>query len=49
MDEFYLHDDIHTGIDSFDYGWLTIFRKLQLTIWDDSNKTIYDFHLSKND
>jgi len=48
MYELSLHDDIHTGIDTFDYGWLTIFRKLQLTIWDDSNKSIYDFHLSKN-
>jgi len=48
MNEFYLYDNIHTGIDTYDYGWLTIFRKLQLTIWDDSSKLIYDFHLSKN-
>lgn len=45
--EFSLYDIEHTGIDTFDYGWLNIFRKLKLTIWDDSEKSIYDFHLSK--
>ena len=47
INEFSLYDTSHTGIDTFDYGWLNIFRKLKLTIWDDSEKSIYDFHLSK--
>lgn len=45
--QFSLYDSSHTGIDTFDYGWLSIFRRLKLTIWDDSEKSIYDFHLSK--
>ncbi|MFZ9143679.1 MAG: hypothetical protein ACO209_00530 [Aquirufa sp.] len=48
MENFYLHDEIHTGLDTYNYGWLTTFRKMKLTIWDDSNKSIHDFHLSKN-
>jgi hypothetical protein len=46
MSEFYLHDETHTGIDTYDYGWLTVFFKLQLTIWHDTNKIINDMHLS---
>ena len=47
IDEFSLYDTSYTGIDTFDYGWLNIFRKLKLTIWDDTEQSIYDFHLSK--
>lgn len=46
MEEFTLYDNKHTGLDSYDFGWLNIFRKLKLTIWDDSEKSIHDFHLS---
>lgn len=47
MYDFSLYDTEYTGVDTFDYGWLNIFRKLKLTIWHDTEELIYDFHLSK--
>ncbi len=47
MYDFSLYDTEYTGVDTFDYGWLNIFRKLKLTIWHDTEESIYDFHLSK--
>jgi hypothetical protein len=46
MYEYSLYDNIHTGVDTFDYGWLNIFYGLNLTIWHDTNKIVNDMHLS---
>lgn len=38
----------HIGIDTYQYGWMSYFRKENMTIYSDTNGEIKDLHLSKN-